>query len=198
MRKNITIVFLAVLAIFGFGLTGAQAAGLIGTHQIRDNSVRSVDIHNGTLRKADLNKWLQHQLAQHAKDGKDGAPGLSNIQAGADYTHVWPGNVVKTTDGQTTYRGHSDAELQTIVAKCQDGQYAVSGGYSTWGGSYDLGGDTHDNIKITVSAPMTENYVPISDTNSNFRPTEWVVKGYNYGSQDQIVRAWVVCADAAN
>lgn len=184
MRKNLIIVILAVLTFVGFGLGGAEAAGLIGSHGIRDNSIRSVDVHNGSLRVKDLSSGARSYLK--GQKGADGAPGLSNIQAGADYTHVWKGTAPDGTVGG----------LQTIVAACKDGQYAISGGYSTWGGDkYDLGGD-NNLIQITVSAPATENYVPISDTNSNFRPTEWVVKGYNHGDKDQIVRAWVVCADA--
>lgn len=111
--------------------------------------------------------------------GKDGKDGVSNLIAGAGYTNTWNGD-----DGTT---------LQTAREECPAGQYALGGGFSTWGGDKDLGGD-NKNIQITVSAPYFEGeYKPV-DAAGNFRPTEWVVKGYNNGNTDQIVRAWVTCA----
>jgi hypothetical protein len=115
--------------------------------------------------------------------GAQGDPGLSNVIAGAGYKNSWVG------DGGAT--------LQTARGECPAGQYAIGGGFSTWGGDKDLGGD-NKNIQITVSAPYFEgNYVPV-DEGGDFRPTEWVIKGYNNGNTDQIVRPWVVCANASN
>jgi hypothetical protein len=33
------------------------------------------------------------------------------------------------------------------------------------------------------------------DAAGNFRPDQWVVRGYNSGDSAQIVRAWVTCAE---
>ena len=113
--------------------------------------------------------------------GVQGDPGLSNVIAGAGYTDTWTGD--------------NGASLHTSRGECPAGQYAIGGGFSTWGGDKDLGGDNKD-IQITVSAPYFEgDYKPVDDA-GNFRPTEWVIKGYNNGSTDQVVRPWVVCANA--
>ncbi len=86
--------------------------------------------------------------------------------------------------------------MHTALGQCGEGQYATGGGFSTWGGDKDLGGD-NKSIQITVSAPYFEgDYVPVND-GGDFRPTEWVIKGYNNGDTMQIVRPWVVCADVA-
>ncbi|GAA2157150.1 hypothetical protein [Pedococcus bigeumensis] len=48
-----------------------------------------------------------------------------------------------------------------------------------------------------MSTPYFEgDYIPVDEAGS-FRPTGWVVKGYNNGTTEQIVRAWVTCATIA-
>lgn len=164
-----------------------------------DNSVTSKSVVDGSLEARDLSAAAKQSLkgntgaqgekgatgAQGEKGaaGKDGAPGLSGLIAGSGYN--------------TTWQGDSGATLQTAREECPEGQYAIGGGFSTWGGDKDLGGD-NKNIQITVSAPYFEgDYKPVDEA-GNFRPTEWVVKGYNNGTSDQIVRAWVTCANVAD
>ena len=186
----------AVLAgaavLVGASSFGAVAAGLITSRDIQDDTVASRDIRDNTIRLADINDRAEAALAGKdgvdgvdgapGKDGVDGKDGVTNLIAGAGYTQTWKG------DGGT--------ELQTSREECPAGQYALGGGYSTWGGDKDLGGD-NKNIQVTVSAPYFEGeYIPVDEA-GNFRPTEWVVKGYNNGTTDQIVRAWVVCATVA-
>ena len=51
-----------------------------------------------------------------------------------------------------------------------------------------------------MSAPYVNSdgdYVPISDTDSRFYADRWVVRGYNNGDTEQIVRAWALCAAAS-
>ena len=122
--------------------------------------------------------------------GAKGEPGVANVIAGAGYTHTWAGD--------------QGAHLNTIIESCPAGQVALGGGFSTFGGSdvnaggtpYDLGGE-NKNLQVTVSAPYYEEMYDSSKYGGNIRPTEWVVKGYNNGDTDQVVRAWVVCADVA-
>jgi hypothetical protein len=165
------------------------------------NTVTSASIADGSLQLQDLSKAAQQGLkgatgatgatgakgetgATGAKGDKGdaGQPGLSQLIAGAGYTQKWAGD--------------EGATLQTTREECPEGQYALGGGFSTWGGDKDLGGDNKD-IQVTVSAPYFEgDYVPVDEA-GNFRPTEWVVKGYNNGTTEQIVRAWVTCATIA-
>ena len=172
------------------GATSAVAGNLIGSADIRDGGVHRVDLGDGVNARIDSKATNGQVTGLNGRVTKlEGASGgLTNVTTGAGYNHTWPGN--------------SDA-LNTIVAKCDVGQVALSGGFSTWGGSdvnesglaYDLGGD-NENIHVTVSAPYTGEAYDENKYGGNIRPDRWVVKGYNHGAADQIVRAWVVCADA--
>lgn len=115
--------------------------------------------------------------------GAPGRDGVSDLTTGAGYTSVW--------------KGDGGAELHETIQKCPEGQYALGGGFSTFGGdSKDLGGDNKD-IQVTVSAPYFEGeYKPVHG--DYFRATEWVVRGYNHGETDQVVRAFAICADIAD
>lgn len=99
------------------------------------------------------------------------------------------------TDGPytTTWKGDSGASLQEAVVKCDSGKIAVGGGFSQQGGSDDLGG-TNKDIQITVSTPYTDNYQPVNSRGS-LKPNEWIVKGYNNGTTDAVIRPWVTCVD---
>ena len=183
------------------GATGATAAAMVTGAQVQDGSLTWHDIKDGSVRNQSLSPWVQQQLittrnnsvtsksvvdgsleardlsaaakqslkgatgatgaqGQKGATGKDGAPGLSGLIAGSGYT--------------TTWQGDSGATLQTAREECPEGQYAIGGGFSTWGGDKDLGGD-NKNIQITVSAPYFEgDYKPVDEA-GNFRPTEWVV-----------------------
>lgn len=106
-----------------------------------------------------------------------------NLIAGAGYTDVWEAG----TFGES-------------IETCPAGQYALGGGFSTFGGyggthdGYDLGGMNRD-IEVTVSAPYFKgDYVPV-DAGGNFRADQWVVRGFNGGTEDQVVRAWVICGN---
>lgn len=200
--------------LVGLGSFGAVAANIVTGNDIKDGSIRQADIGKnavgagelqaGAVKLSDLSDnavqgmqgeqgpkgdtgpaglagkdGAQGPAGPQGPKGDQGAPGISNLIAGADYNTTWVGD--------------SGATLQTVRSECPTGQYALGGGFSTWGGDKDLGGD-NKNIQITVSAPYFEgDYKPVDDA-GNFRPTEWVLKGYNNGATDQIVRAWVTCA----
>jgi hypothetical protein len=189
VNNRFTLAALIAVVMLAVGATGATAAHLIGSKDIRDNSVKSRDIRDATLGSqdiadgavgmSDLAGEVRGALTKPAQGGVPQRPGLDNLIAGSGYTTVWEG------DG--------GASLQTAREECPAGQYALGGGFSTFGGDKDLGGDNKD-IQITVSAPYFEGeYIPVDDA-GNFRPTEWVVKGFNNGDSDQVVRAWVTCA----
>jgi collagen triple helix repeat protein len=122
------------------------------------------------------------QDGKDGQDGQDGEDGVANLITGAAYTDVWAPN-----------------SFGESIEECPDGQYAIGGGFSTWGGygthpSYDLGGENLD-IQVTLSAPYFRGaYEPVDEA-GNFRADQWVVRGFNHGDSEQIVRAWVNCAD---
>ena len=188
IRTNrVAAVAVGAVVLVGFSSMGAVAGTLITGAQIKDQSIRSNDIGTGGVGTSEIRdaSILTRDLSQATMDalkgqaGKAGKDGVTNLIAGAGY--------------DTTWAGDNGATLQTVREECPAGQYALGGGFSTWGGDKDLGGDNQE-IQVTVSAPYFEGaYVPV-DAAGNFRPTEWVVKGYNNGAKDQIVRAWVTCA----
>jgi hypothetical protein len=150
----------AVIAAVALGSGNAQAAvtRLIGSHDIKDNSVRLADLRAG------------------AKDQLTEAP---QVVAGAGYAGL----------------GHHELwqpGYNETVQKCHDGEIAVGGGYSQAGGdATDLGGQ--NDVVVTVSAPYIDNYVPVSDQDSRFEATKWVVRGFNNTNEPVDVRAWVTC-----
>jgi len=183
--KNVAVVSAAgVIASLALGAGGAYAATQIGSAGIIDNSVRSIDVKDVTLQVGDLRPSAVTKL--HGQSGKDG---VADVNSGASYNNVW--------------QGDNGASLNTIVSKCDAGQVALGGGFSTYGGSdqnesglaYDLGGD-NKNIQVTVSAPYTGKGYDETMYHGGILPDRWVVKGYNNGSTNQVVRAWVVCANA--
>ena len=188
LNNRITAVVAGSVLVVGLGATGAVAGDLVGSADIRDGGVHPADLAGG-IKSRIADKATDHQVNGLAGRvaGLEGESSVGNVTAGAGYNHTWPGS--------------SDV-LNTIVAKCDEGQIALSGGFSTWGGSdvnesglaYDLGGD-NENINVTVSAPYTGEAYDENKYGGNIRPDRWVVKGYNHGATDQIVRAWVVCAD---
>ena len=175
------------------GVGGASAAGLIGSKDIKDNSIKSVDVKDHTLKKRDINSDLVAKFKKPGPPGPQGEPGKDGTAnpsaAGAGYDTVWP----------------ADGEIHETIETCAEGEYITGGGYSTFGGAgltptKDLGGDNPD-IQITVSAPYVNSdgdYVPISDTDSRFYADRWVVRGYNNGDTEQVVRAWALCAALPN
>lgn len=199
MKRNLKTgsVVLVAAAAFAIGGTGtAVAAKLITGDDIARNTITQRNLAADSVGKPQLKEGVLAGITGPAgadgqdgadgtdgADGKDGKDGVSNLIAGAGYTNTWVGD--------------SGATLQTAREECPAGQYALGGGFSTFGGDKDLGGD-NKNIVVTVSAPYFEGeYVPVDDA-GNFRPTEWVVKGYNNGDTDQVVRAWVTCATIAD
>src|SRR5262245_1997689 len=185
-RSRVVAVVTGALVVVGLGTTSGYAAAMITSADIKDNTITAADVHtdtirgnelaDGTVRQADLSDTISSKLSQ--------AGGLSDVITGAGYTSTWKAG-----------------EFGQTIETCLDGQIGIGGGYSTFGGyngvndSYDLGG-TNTDIQVTVSAPYFKGeYQPV-DAAGNFRADQWVVRGFNHGTTDQIVRAWVVCADA--
>jgi hypothetical protein len=213
-RKNaILMVVGLVVALLFASAAGATAGMLIGSNQIKDGSIRSVDLKNGkAVGEQDLKPDVVEKLNKagtagpagpqgpkgdtgntgpqgpSGAAGSDGADGFGYVSAGSGYAGLghhaeWP----------------ADGNLHETVQKCKAGEVITGGGFSTWGGAglepvKDVGGDA--DVQITVSAPYIESdgaYVPVSPTDSRFAATLWVVRGYNNGESPVDVRAWALC-----
>jgi hypothetical protein len=207
-RRSLAVVAAATVIALAAG-GGAVAGSLITSKDIQDKTITSADLHknsvktqkvkDGSLRLSDLNQKANDAIKKGGPQGPAGPAGATGPQgpkgpkgssagisaAGSGYDTVWP----------------ADGQVHETVETCAAGEYITGGGFSTFGGAglsptKDLGGDNPD-IQITVSAPYIASdsaYVPISDTNSRFYADRWVVRGYNNGSTEQVVRAWALCA----
>jgi hypothetical protein len=187
LRNRTTAVVAGAAAIVALSATGSVAGQLIGSSDIKDDSVRSIDIHDGTIRVKDLRPGAAASLeGKDGVDGKDGKNAFSSLAAGAGYAG-WP----VENPHHEKWAANSYGET---VQKCRAGEYVTGGGFSQAGGdATDLGGMTR-GVEILVSAPYTDSYEPISEADSRFHATKWVVRGYNNTDEPVDVRAWVVCA----
>lgn len=203
MRKFVTVVA-AVGAAVVLSSGSAVAASLITSADIKDQTVLSADIAADGVGRSELRAgsvdWSS-ELTQGTRDkiaslagengaqgpaGADGADGVTNLTTGAHYETTW-----------------AAGEYGETITQCPEGSYVIGGGYSMWGSfggmhdGYDLGGENTD-VQVTVSAPyFAGTYVPVNEGGA-FRGDQWVVRGFNSGTTDQIVRAWAVCADVSN
>lgn len=76
MRENRTAgVLVVATAILLVGTGGAVATDLVGSRDIRNDSVRSVDVKDGTLGMRDLNRHTRAALSRPGPAGEDGATG---------------------------------------------------------------------------------------------------------------------------
>ena len=152
LKSRAAAVVTGAVVVVGLGTTSGYAASMITSAQIANNTITAADIQSGairsneladgTVRLTDLNDTaMQGMKGDPGEQGPKGEPGVANLIAGSGY--------------HTTWVGDQGATLQTVREECPAGQYALGGGWSTWGGDKDLGGD-NQNIRVTVSAPYFE------------------------------------------
>lgn len=193
-RVTAIIAGASVLALFG-GLSAATAHGerhgVVNSHMIKNESVRSADVKNGSLGMRDFNAFTQEQINKQGEpgpQGPQGEPGPAGPQGekgepgepGKDGQDGAPG--ADGQDGVTQYfiegpeTRWSNGEGETI-AHCPEGLTALGGGFTAEG----IRGGSAD---IDVSQPLFESqtYAP-----------GWVVRGTAEGEAN--VKAWVICAD---
>jgi hypothetical protein len=154
--------------------------------------------------------WTPRRSPSSARPGPQGAPGAAGEKGDkgdkGDPGQQGPAGADGTANPSAAGAGYetiwlADGNIHETVETCAEGEYVTGGGFSTFGGAgltptKDLGGDNPD-IQITVSAPYVNSdadYVAISDTDSRFYADRWVVRGYNNGDTEQVVRAWALCA----
>jgi hypothetical protein len=170
----------ALLVTMG-GVGGAVAAGQIGSADIRDGGVHTVDIHDHAVTSSKLSNGVLRHF-QHRLEADGPYPGLTQLQQGANSTQPWVGD--------------SGATLQTSWVRCAPHKSATGGGF----GQYDEGAAAAKNIQIVTSVPATIKHGQVVDTpipgdvDQSIKPNGWLVEGFNNGTSDVVVRPWVVCA----
>jgi hypothetical protein len=170
----------AVLVVLG-GVGGAVAASTVGSADIKDGAVRTVDLHDRAVTGAKLAPGVLAEHRHHLE--ADGPyPGLLQLQQGANSTALWAGD--------------SGATLQTSWVRCARGKLATGGGFGQNDGSLAA----LKSVQVVSSVPATIRHGVVVDTaipgdpDGSIRPNGWVVEGFNNGTAAISVRPWVVCA----
>jgi hypothetical protein len=182
-KRNLVLVAGATTLAVVFAGGGAVAASLITSADIKNQTIKSQDIHANGVGKSEIRDEAvgNRELTQAARDGiaNLASAGLSHLVTDAPYTNTWEGD--------------SGAALQTAEVKCDSGYFAVGGGFSGAGGAADTGTEADADLQIVASYPYADNLAPVNSRGS-IRATKWVVTGFNNGSTDLVVRPWVICA----
>jgi hypothetical protein len=202
------------------GIGGAVAADLIGSKDIKDNSIRSVDVRDGGLGVKDLSQQARNELAKPGSggaDGKNGAAGpkgetgprgpagprgeagpkgepgedgISGLQAVMETSDTWP--VDPAPDAVPPER----SPQQQLVAKCASGKAALGGG---WRAPYEPdrtdGSELGREVLISASYAARVSGGHVVPADSDKKPNAWVIEGFNETEEDLTVDAFVVCAD---
>jgi hypothetical protein len=180
-RAGAIIAGATVLVTLG-GVGGAVATGQIGSNDIRDGGVHSVDIHSHAVTSDKLAPGVLGKVL-HQLEADGPYPGLTQLDQGANSTQLWLGD--------------SGATLQQSWVQCAPGKSAVGGGFGQW----DYAPDVVKNLQIVTSVPATihdgvivDTPIP-GDTDQSIKPNGWVVEGFNNNAATDVsVRPWVVCA----
>jgi len=187
-KKKIVLASLAAtIGAVALGMGGAQAAGLLGSEGIKDNSIRSIDIKDQTLRTSDMSAAALRQL-----QGPQGPQG----DTGAEGPQGEPGN--DGNDGK-------DAVLDTYVVQsefnvpagdkadgnvwCNVGDRLLSGGYSS---------NDHNNHwskiyqnRVTWSQAAQDAAVANGKA-ADAQPDGWYVQALG-GDDASAIRLWAYC-----
>ena len=186
-------VLLGALALFvALGGT-ATAVSQFGSGAIKDGSIRSRDIHNGAITKADLDNRAEQAIRGFKNLETDGPyPGSTDL-----------GGMHDQGDNSDTLWAN-DGTRQTSWVQCAPGKVALGGGFNL---ASDAGDAAAKDVQVVVSEPTQVKdgktfyddpsiYHPVKgDEAGSFVPNGWIVQGFNTGTASVVVRPWVVCAD---
>jgi hypothetical protein len=219
-RVAVTVGATAALLLGLGGIGGAVAADLIGSKDIKNNSIRSADVKDGGLGVQDLSQQARNELSTPGSggaDGKNGAAGpkgdtgprgpagprgepgpkgepgddgVSGLQAIQETSDTWP--VDPDPDAVPPVR----SQQQQLVVKCASGKVALGGG---WRADYDPGqtdgSELGREVLISASYPARVSGGNAVPADSDRKPNAWVIEGFNETEEDVTVDAFVVCAD---
>ncbi|MGH3501363.1 MAG: hypothetical protein ACRDQA_10820 [Nocardioidaceae bacterium] len=166
------------------------ARGGVGTSEVRNQSVRSEDIAPGGVGKSEirshavgvdeLNKFARSYIQHQAGTGARGPAGQDGTNGVSGY------EVVGRTADSSTATGE-----QTITTQCAPGKEAMGGGLKAY---------TPADVTVRQTHPSDITMVPGSKGPGNEAGTwyaaSWTVSYANAGTSK--VQPYVVCADLAD
>jgi hypothetical protein len=182
-KRNLVLVVGATTLAVVFAGGGAVAASLITSADIKNQTIRSADIHADGVGKSEIRDEAvgYRELTGAARDriADLASAGLSHLVTDGTYDNTWTGD--------------EGATLQTATVKCDPGYFATGGGFSGNFGVDDTGTEADSALQVIASYPYADNLAPVNSRGS-IRATKWVVRGFNNGVDDLVVRPWVICA----
>ncbi|MGH3499542.1 MAG: hypothetical protein ACRDQA_01375 [Nocardioidaceae bacterium] len=193
-RTGVVIAAAGVIGLVGAG--GAYAGAQVTSHQIKNQTIRSIDLGQNSVGSSELrgagdsrgpavHGYQIHQGAVRSFQIRNGAVHKSDLSAGAKAGMKGPKGETGAdgADGVSGYGVHNaevrwQAGSNETVKLCADGKVALGGGYSMSG---TANGDTN-GVHVDANEPVYSGGVA----------TGWHVTGSAQGQVN--VKTWVVCA----
>lgn len=200
----------AVAVLFGTGV--AQAAATVDTFDIVNDTIQSVDVKknsltgldiaNGSLNGGDLRDGAvsETQLSDTVKAKLNPGP----VDSGFESDGPYPGATdLGSMEGQgdnsdNLIQGDEGASEQEVWVQCAEGKVATGGGFHL---AADASLAAKKAMQVTASEPTQVAdgalvYEPIDgDEAGSVKPNGWRVAVINSGTQDAVVRPWVICVN---
>ena len=191
--RNVAAVSIAAtISAVALGMAGAQAAdSVFGSTSIRDDSIRSVDVKDGTLLKKDLSATAVEQL--HGQAGAQGPQGEKGAKGDSGLLNAFYATALYN-DGDT-----NAGAIATVACDTESTNYtAISGGVQV------LGLDEEANSRNTpVSSSFPGRMDWSTGTPTADRLDGWIVQfGGNAGAAadraPEQVKVWALCVPGAD
>lgn len=213
-NSRVGAVVIGASVLVAAGGTGAFAASMVTSSQIKDGTVRSRDIatskqDNSTIgvRQDNLSSYLQNQVKSiggkadksyvdsQDKNLQGQVKGtLKNPYANGPY----PGSTQLQHGDNSKEIVPADGQRHTVWVSCGGNDVATGGGFRK---ASDSTTDAAKAIDVIASEPSQYDqstkqltYNPIQgDPDGSFVPNAWAVEVVNNGDSPQTVRPWIIC-----
>lgn len=206
MRK-IAIAVLGACMLIGLGTTTAVAERLVNSQDIKNGTIRSVDVADGGLGLRDFNDFTKNRINQPGPVGPQGDKGNTGPQGPKGETGATGAtgpagpagpagaNGTNGTDGEDGVSGYYVKNVTVAVGAddsasadvyCNDGTFALGGGLTAPSDTRGYGSEA--DLTTNVSGPLYATG-PNGDAANG-----WHVVATNTSDTDLAFLAWVTCA----
>jgi hypothetical protein len=185
LHSRVAAVAAGAALLVGVSSVGAVAGSMITSKDIKNDTVRSVDVHDNGLYMRDLSQGVQKRINAPGPRGETGATGAQGEKGdpGATGAQGPKGDTGATGPAALANIEHWSSAGTVVAGTTNSVQVncptptktAISGGFSVDGNSPD--------VQVLASRNTIDS-------------KGWLVYAHNNDSVAHDVRAWVICADA--